>query len=36
MKYNGYGACILSLEDIEEKKQVVKNRRKDTKAKKLV
>ncbi len=33
--YNDQSACVLSLEDVEKRRQVVENRRKDIKAKKL-
>ena len=35
IQYDGQGARVLSLEDVEKKRQVAENRKKDTEAKKL-
>ena len=35
IQYNGQGACVLSLENVEKKKQLAENKRKDKEVKKL-
>ena len=35
IQYDGQGACVLSLEDVEERRQLAENKRKDKEAKKL-
>lgn len=35
IQYDGQGACVLSLENVEKRRQVAENKRKDKEAKKL-